>query len=197
MKLSIFLWSWEDVETKNSNWAKLRKVWCAEHFSSGGLWCRLLSKLFSLHSLAKAQQFCCVQTVICKDLCFCLPQMMHLYEKAEGNWPIHWEMLVLVPNPMCSSEHQYSKEVQEEDRTHLWSAFLPSLSEGLPSLSEVKRRDHQNANVLCWEGSGMKSSTGLYVKFLSTTNKIYSLKTFQCSWNTCLLIYNLIWDIFW
>lgn len=55
-----FSWSWEDEETKSSNWAKHRKVWCAEHVSSSGLWHRLMSKLFSLHSLAKAQQLCYV-----------------------------------------------------------------------------------------------------------------------------------------
>lgn len=68
-------------------------------------------------------------------------------------------------------------------------SLMLSLSSWFSSLSEVKRRGHQNANVLCWEGSGMNSSsTGLYVKFLSTISKIYSLKTIQYSWNTCLLI---------
>lgn len=145
-----FSWSWEDVETKNSNWAKHRKVWCAEHISSSGLWCRFMSKLFSLHSLAKAQQFCCVQTIICKDLCFCLPQMMYLYKKAEGNWPSHWEMLVLVPNPMWASEHQYSKEVQEKDRTHLWSAFPHGFPPFPKSRAEITRMQ------MCSVGKGVE-----------------------------------------
>lgn len=115
-----FSWSWEDTETKSSSWAKHRKVWCAEHISSSGLWHRLVSKLFSPHSLAKTQQLCYVQTIICKDLCLCFPKMMYLYKKAEGNLPSHWEMLVLIPDPMWASEHQHSKVVQEEDRSHLW-----------------------------------------------------------------------------
>lgn len=96
---------------------------------------------FSLHSLAKAQQFCYVQTIICKDSCFCFPQMMYLYKKAERNWPSHWEMLVLIPNPMWASGRQYSKEVQEEERSHLWSAFLMASLSSFPlkSRGEITR----------------------------------------------------------
>lgn len=151
----------------------------------------LMSKLFSLHSLTKAQQFCYVQTIICKNLCsFFSPNDVPLQEsRREMTQPL---------GDACFNTKSHVNiwtSVFKRGTSGTQISLMVSLSHGFPPF--LKWRDHQNANVLCWEGSGMNSSfTGLYAKFLSTINKIYSLKTFQCSWDTGLLIYNLIWNIF-
>lgn len=72
-------------------------------------------------------------------LCLCFPKMMNLYKKTEGNWPSHWEVLVLLPNPVWASEHQYSEEVKEEHRSNLWSAFLHGFPPFLKSRGEITR----------------------------------------------------------